>query len=67
MQNEIATEAMRVVEQRKQQGDAHITFLLVRNLDFGACDWHPSVKDDKVIAGEIEQLIDADKQVWPDK
>ncbi len=64
-QNEIATEASKIVAQRKRQGDAHITFLLVRNLRFRACDWHPSVMDDKIISDNLQHLIDADRQLWP--
>ena len=61
---EIATEAGKVVEQRRSQGDAHITFLAIRNLSFGACNWHPSLGDEQRIADQLMRVIDQDPQVW---
>ncbi len=61
---EIEMEAQKVVGQRKKQGDAHITFLAVHGLSFGACDWHPSLADDKLISDKLIQMIDADLKVW---
>lgn len=58
---EIEAEAGKVVQQIKQQGDQHISFLPIDELSFGACDWHPSLADEKVISGKLVQLIDADK------
>lgn len=61
---EVESEARKVVELRKKSGDAHIAFLPIDGLSFSACDWHPSLADDKVIADKLEQLIDADLQAW---
>lgn len=61
---EIAAEAQKVVAQRKQGGDEHISFVAVTGLNFGACDWHPSLADEKLISAKLVQAIDADEQVW---
>lgn len=62
---EIASEARKVVGERRKQGDAHITFIPINHLSFSACDWHPSLADDQVVANRLIQTIDADPQVWP--
>jgi len=61
---EIAAEAQKVVEQRQKQGDPHIVFLAIPGLNFGACDWHPSLADESVIAAQLIHTIDRDPQVW---
>jgi lysophospholipase L1-like esterase len=61
---EIEAEAGKVVQQIKQQGDQHISFLPIDGLSFGACNFHPSLADEKVISDKLVQLIDADTQVW---
>jgi lysophospholipase L1-like esterase len=61
---EIEREAQKVVDQRKKQGDAHITFLAIHGLSFGACDWHPSLADDKLISEKLIKMIDTDLKVW---
>ena len=61
---EIEAEARKVVEQRKHGGDARIEFLPIHGLSFGACDWHPSLADDKAISDQLLPLIDADPRVW---
>lgn len=58
---EIEAEAGKVVQQIKQQGDQHISFLPIDGLNFGACNYHPSLADEKVISGKLVQLIDADR------
>lgn len=64
---EIEAEAGKVVQQLKQQGEKHITFLPIDGLSFGACDFHPSLADEKTISGKLVQLIDADKQFRQDQ
>jgi lysophospholipase L1-like esterase len=59
---EIEAEAKKVVEQRKNSGDTHITFLPINGLSFTACDGHPSLSDEKIISTKLVHLIDADKQ-----
>jgi lysophospholipase L1-like esterase len=61
---EISTEAHKVVQQRRQQGDTQITFLDIGGLSFGACDWHPSLPDEKLIADRLIHAIDAGPHVW---
>lgn len=61
---EIEVEAQKVVQDLKLHGDQHILFLPINGLTFGACNWHPSLADEKVIADKLEQLIDADPHVW---
>ncbi|HLH35362.1 MAG TPA: GDSL-type esterase/lipase family protein [Alloacidobacterium sp.] len=58
---EIEAEAGKVVRKVKQQGDQHISFLPIDGLSFGACNFHPSLADEKVISGKLAQLIDADR------
>jgi len=58
---EIEAEAQKVVQRVKQGGDAHITFLPLNRLQFTACDSHPSLADDQVIAEKLIHLIDADR------
>lgn len=62
-QGEIESEAGKVVQNLKQRGDAHITFLPIDGLSFGACDWHPSFADDQVIADKLIHVIDAER-IW---
>lgn len=61
---EIETEAQKVVRKLEEQGEGRIEFLPVDGLSFSACNWHPSLADHRMIAGEIERVIDADRQVW---
>ncbi len=61
---EIESEARNVVEQRQKQGDARITFVPIDGLSFGACDWHPSLADERVITEKLIETIDADRHVW---
>lgn len=61
---EIESEAQKVVDQRKKQGDVHIVFVPINGLSFTACDAHPSLADEKMIAEKVERIIDADPQVW---
>jgi lysophospholipase L1-like esterase len=61
---EIEAEAQKVVQARQQQGDHHILFQPINGLSFAACNWHPSLADDGVIADKLIHLIDADKQIW---
>ena len=61
---EIEAEAQKVVHARQQQGDHSIQFLPIDGLTFSACNWHPSLADEKVIADKLIHIIDADPQVW---
>jgi lysophospholipase L1-like esterase len=61
---EIEAEAQKVVHALEQQGDHHIQFLPIDGLSFTACNWHPSLADDQVIAAKLIHVIDADQQAW---
>jgi lysophospholipase L1-like esterase len=63
---EIADEAGKVVRQRQQQGDLRVAFIEISGLNFGACDWHPSLADDGVIAEKLIHQIDRDS-LWGNK
>lgn len=58
-QGEIEAEAQKVVQQIRQHGDQRIAFLPINGLGFGACDWHPSLADDRIISDKLVQVIDA--------
>jgi lysophospholipase L1-like esterase len=64
---EIAAEAGKVVEQMRQAGETRIAFVPVKGLAFTGCHGHPSLADDQVIAGRLEQAIDAVPGVWQGK
>jgi lysophospholipase L1-like esterase len=61
---EIESEARRVVEQAKAQGENRLAFLPIDNLSFTACHYHPSLADDKTIEQKLVQQIDAVPGVW---
>ena len=61
---EVEREAQKAVQQFEQQGGGNITYLPMNGLQFSACDSHPSLADEKVIAGRLEKLIDRHKGVW---
>lgn len=61
---EVESESHKVVRQLRRQGDRHITFLPISGLSFGACNSHPTLADDQVIAAKLEHRIDADPLVW---
>ena len=61
---EVEREAQKAVQEFEQQGGGNITYLPVNGLQFTACDGHPSLADEKVIADKLEKLIDGHKGVW---
>jgi hypothetical protein len=61
---EIEAAAQKVVQGLKQRGDQRILLLPIDGLSFGACNWHPSMADEQVIADKLIHRIDADLQVW---
>ncbi len=48
----------------KQTGDQHIAFLRIDHLNFGACDFHPSLADEQTISDKLIHLIDSN-HIWP--
>jgi len=64
---EVEAEAQKVVTQRSRQGDADIAFLPIDGLSFGACNSHPTLADDQIIAQKLEQQIDAHRPFGPSR
>lgn len=56
---EVADETQRVVEKLRSSGEERVSFLLVSGLAFSACNYHPSLADDRVIANRLAEVIDA--------
>jgi lysophospholipase L1-like esterase len=54
---EITSEVQRVVAQVRAAGEKKIAFVPVKNLEFTACNYHPSLKDDRKIADAITAAI----------
>jgi lysophospholipase L1-like esterase len=63
---EIESEAQKVVQQAKAQGETKIAFIPIDHLQFSGCNWHPSLADDKTIREKLVQFIDAN-HVWRNK
>ncbi|HTV15931.1 MAG TPA: GDSL-type esterase/lipase family protein [Acidobacteriaceae bacterium] len=61
---EIESEESKVVDQWKAKGETRVTFLPIDNLSFTACNFHPSLADDRTIATDIEKDIDAVPSLW---
>jgi len=61
---EVEREAQKVVQELNKQGEGNIAFLPINDLQFSACDSHPSLADEKVITDKLVHLIDAHKGVW---
>lgn len=66
-QGEIESEERRVMEQWKATGESRVAFLPIDNLSFTACNWHPSLADDRTIAADLEKVIDAQPGIWAGK
>jgi lysophospholipase L1-like esterase len=56
---EVASETKRVVEKLRASGEKRVAFLLVPNLAFAGCHYHPSLADDRVIADRLIKAIEA--------
>lgn len=61
---EIASEESKVVDDWKAAGETRVVFLPVPGLQFTACNWHPSLADDRTIAADLEHLIDSTPEIW---
>jgi lysophospholipase L1-like esterase len=57
--DELATEARKVVKSVQQSGDAKIGFVAVPNLSAGGCHSHPSLADDQAIALALTRHLEA--------
>jgi lysophospholipase L1-like esterase len=61
---EIAREAGRVASRMAESGERRIAFVPVSGLALSACDWHPSLADDRRIAAALAGAIDARRDIW---
>ncbi len=64
---EIEAEASKVVAQWKASGETRVTFIPIGNLQFSACNFHPSLADHQTIAKILEKTIDATPGIWQNK
>jgi lysophospholipase L1-like esterase len=56
---EVASESARVAQRLRAGGERRLAFVRIAGLDFSGCHFHPSVRDDAVIADRLAQAIDA--------
>lgn len=61
---EVAAEVRRAVEKMKSAGEKRLDFVQIDGLEFGGCNYHPSLADDRKIADRLAALIDA-RRLWP--
>jgi lysophospholipase L1-like esterase len=64
---EIASEAQKVAQLSKAQGETKLSFIPIDHLSFTACDGHPSLADDQTIRDKVVQFIDAHPAIWQGK
>ena len=60
---EIQAEAQKVSRQLNAAGDTRVAFISVTGLAMSACHWHPSTKDDEVVAAKLIDFIDQHPQL----
>jgi lysophospholipase L1-like esterase len=63
-EGEIQAEAQKVSSQMQTSGDTRVAFIAVNGLAMSGCHWHPSAKDDEVVAGKLIEFIEQHPQVW---
>lgn len=64
---EVERESKKVVWQLKKRGDKNIAYVPINRLSFGACNSHPTLADENVIAHKLEHRIDAHRHVWQNR
>jgi lysophospholipase L1-like esterase len=64
---EVELEEQTVIDQWKATGEKRVAFLPVHGLQFSACNWHPSLADDRTIADRLEKSIDSVSGIWEGK
>lgn len=62
-ENEIANQVTKVLEQLKAAGLERIDSIIFSGLDFQGCHWHPSAKDDKLLADLVTNFLKTNK-IW---
>lgn len=63
-QGEIEAEVRAVVERLHRDGERRVGFVPVHGLALGACNSHPTVEDDRAIAGALTAFVDARPDIW---
>ena len=63
-QGEIEAEVAKVVDQLRASGEARVGYVPINGLSFSACNSHPSLPDERVIADRLAAAIDARKDIW---
>ncbi len=61
---EIAAEVRRLTERLRASGERRLAFVPISGLALSACNYHPSLADDRRIAEAIERAVDAMPGVW---
>jgi lysophospholipase L1-like esterase len=61
---EVAAEVRKVAERLRASGETRFTYVQIDGLAFSACNSHPSVADDRVIAARLQGAIDARGDAW---
>jgi len=64
---EIQKEVRKVIAQLNAAGAKRVAFAAFNHLEFTACNFHPSLADDKKMAQSIIDVIDAQPGVWTQK
>lgn len=62
-EGEIATQVEKVIATLKADGMKKVDSIIFSGLDYQGCHWHPSAKDDKLIADLLINYLQ-DKRVW---
>ncbi len=61
---EIQREVRKVVERLAAAGEKRVGYVPFNKLQLTACDWHPSLADHEMMAGELQRFIDARPELW---
>jgi len=61
---EIVSEVASVAKRLRRSGEKRLGFVAIGGLALNACNYHPSVSDDEIIAERLRQFIDAQPGVW---
>jgi lysophospholipase L1-like esterase len=64
---EIEAEESKVVHLWKAEGEKRVAFVPINDLQFTACNFHPSLADDRTIAADLEKAIDTVPNTWRGK
>ena len=62
-EGEIATQVGKVIAILKTDGLKKVDSIIFKGLDYKGCHWHPSAKDDKLIADLLTKYLQANK-IW---